>query len=325
MLISIVTAVWNRADTIGQALASVQSQTHREIEHIVQDGASTDGTLAAIAARPDPRIHLVSKTDTGLYDALNRGLARTTGEIVGLVHSDDYLAAPDILARVAEAFADPAVDAVYGDLDYIAADAPPSERPDKPTGPDTPHATSHGAPHIAPNGAPQPARILRRWRSGPFHPALLARGWMPPHPTLYLRRRVLEQHGPFDTSFRIAADYDAVLRYFSQPGFRARHLPHVFTKMRMGGASNASLRHILLKSREDYRALRKNRIGGPAGAFTALAAKNLGKLGQFTRGGTQAHPAAPGHSRPRSAPPPLLHLGSNTSASPSDTLRKDPA
>lgn len=317
MLISIVTAVWNRAGTVGQALASVGSQTHAEIEHIVQDGGSTDGTLAAIAARADPRIRLVSERDTGLYDALNRGLARTTGEVIGLVHSDDYLAAPDILAQVARAFADPAVDAVYGDLDYIASPTPAQEAPGSP-------------------------RILRRWRSGPFHPALLARGWMPPHPTLYLRRRVLERHGAFDTSFRIAADYDAVLRYFSQPGFTAIHLPLVVTKMRIGGVSNASLRHVLLKSREDYRALRQNHIGGPAGALATLAGKNLGKLGQFTRRDAATGPAA--HTGPRPAPTPRppaspapgrgplptgghprLHLGPNTSAPPSDTLRKDPA
>jgi len=245
MLISVVTAVWNRADTVGGAVASVQGQTYREVEHVVQDGGSTDGTVAAVERAADGRTRLVSEPDGGIYDAINRGIGRASGEVIGLMHSDDLFAAPDILERVAAAFEDPAVDAVYGDLDYVAAA-------------DT-------------------ARVIRRWRSRAFTPALLARGWMPPHPTLYLRRRVFEAHGLYDTTYRIAADYDAVLRYFSHPGFRAAYIPRVFVKMRMGGASNASLGRIVLKSREDLRALRRSGIGGAG----TLARKNFGKLHQF--------------------------------------------
>jgi len=244
VLISIVTAVWNRAATVGEALASVGGQTYRPLEHVVQDGGSTDGTLEIVGAGGD-HVRLVSEPDRGLYDAINRGIARARGEVIGLVHSDDTLAAPDILERVAEAFADPRVDAVYGDLDYVSAT--------------------------------DPTRVIRRWRSEPFRPELLARGWMPAHPTLFLRRRVFERHGLYDTSYRIAADYDGVLRYFSQPGFRAVHIPQVFVKMRTGGASNATLRHILHKSREDYRALKQNRIGGAG----TLARKNFSKIRQF--------------------------------------------
>ncbi|MEM9249546.1 MAG: glycosyltransferase family 2 protein [Pseudomonadota bacterium] len=254
MLVSIVTAVWNRAATIGQSMASVRAQSYPQIEHILQDGGSTDGTLEVIAAQSDTRTELASAPDSGLYDALNKGIARATGDVIGLVHSDDYLAAPDVLARVARVFEDPQVDAVYGDLDYIT---------------------------------PQGDRLVRSWRSGPFERSSLWRGWMPPHPTLYLRRRVLAAHGTFDTSFRISADYDAVLRYFSQPGFRAVHIPSVFVRMRVGGASNASLGRVLVKSREDYRALRKNRI---TPASLALAGKNLSKIGQFARFGAPVPP-----------------------------------
>ena len=245
MLISVVTAVWNRADTVGGAVASVQGQTHAEVEHVVQDGGSTDGTVAAVERAADHRTRLVSETDGGIYDAINRGIGRATGEVIGLMHSDDLFAAPDILERVAAAFADPQVDAVYGDLDYVAAA-------------DT-------------------ARVIRRWRSAPFTPALLARGWMPPHPTLYLRRRVFEAHGLYDTTYRIAADYDAVLRYFGQPGFRAHYIPEVLVKMRLGGESNRSFGRIARKSNEDYRAIRKNGVGG----LHTLAFKNLRKIGQF--------------------------------------------
>ena len=243
--ISIITAVWNRRSTIGDAMASLSRQTYRDYEHVVVDGGSTDGTLDVIAAVNDPRVRLASGPDAGIYDALNKGFDRARGDVIGLLHSDDLLAGPDVLSRVAEGFADPDVDAVYGDLDYVAKD--------------------------------DPSRTVRKWRSAPFRPAMLARGWMPPHPALFLRRRVIERHGGFDTSFRIAADFDLVLRTFGAPGFRAVHVPEVFVLMRLGGASNGSLGRIMRKSAEDYRALRKNGIGGGG----ALAWKNLSKLGQF--------------------------------------------
>jgi glycosyltransferase len=245
MMLSIVTAVLNRAGTVGDAVQSLRDQSHADYEHLVQDGGSTDGTLEAIRARADDRTRIVSERDAGLYDALNRGLARASGEVVGLLHSDDVYAGPDVLRGVAQSFADPRVDAVYGDLLYVS-------RAD-------------------------PSKVVRTWRSGPFRPDLLRRGWMPPHPTLFLRRRVLERWGAFDTSFRIAADYDAVLRYFGQPGFVAVHRPEVFVRMRLGGESNRSLERILRKSREDLRALQRNGVGG----WGALLRKNASKLGQF--------------------------------------------
>ena len=245
MLISVVTAVYNRAGTIAEAMASVQAQDYPHVEHVIQDGGSTDGTCAAIARVADSRTRVSSGADAGLYDAINRGLAVATGEVVGLVHSDDFFAAPDILSDVAAVFADATVDAVYGDLDYVSA---------------------------ADTG-----RTIRRWRSGPFGPDRLASGWMPPHPTLFLRRAVFERHGPYDTRYRISADYDAILRYFSEPGFRAVHIPKVFVKMRVGGESNGSVGRILRKSHEDYRALRANGVGG----LGTLARKNLAKIPQF--------------------------------------------
>lgn len=247
MLLSIVTAVRDRADTVAEAVGSLRGQSWTDYEHVVQDGDSTDGTLEILRRLDDGRMRLESGPDGGIYDALNRGLARTRGEVVGLLHSDDLFAAPDILSDVAGAFADPRVDAAYGDLLYVARD--------------------------------DPSRVIRTWRSRPFDPSLLGQGWMPPHPTLFLRRRVIERHGLFDTSYRIAADYDAVLRYFRQPGFTAVHLPRVLVRMRMGGESNRSLERILRKSREDHRALRANGVGGLA----ALLRKNTSKIGQFLR------------------------------------------
>mmetsp|Transcript_5433 Transcript_5433/g.8617 ORF Transcript_5433/g.8617 Transcript_5433/m.8617 type:complete len:170 (-) Transcript_5433:11-520(-) len=168
MKISIVTAVYNRRSTIGHALDSVASQSHKDIEYVVQDGGSTDGTCDVITAKNDPRIAFVSTVDEGLYDAINRGIRRTNGDVVGLMHSDDFFATSEILSHVAKAMEDPGIDGVYGDLDYVAAD-------------DT-------------------ARIIRRWRAGLYQPQILSKGWMPPHPTLYLRREVFEKHGLYDTS-----------------------------------------------------------------------------------------------------------------------------
>lgn len=243
--ISVVTAVYNRADTIGQALDVVQAQTWPHIEYVVIDGGSTDGTLQILNGRREMISLLISEPDDGIYDALNKGISRSTGDIIGLLHSDDFYADERVLERVAEAFTDPVVDAVYGDLDYVAKD--------------------------------NSSRIIRRWRSGAYSRNRLAWGWMPPHPTLYIRRRVIDEWGVFDSRFRIAADYDAMLRYLAQGKIRLAYIPEVLVKMRVGGESNRSLSHILLKSREDYAALRHNGVGG----IGALIWKNLSKLPQF--------------------------------------------
>lgn len=245
MKISIITAVYNRASTIREAVESVEQQTHDDLEHIVIDGASTDGTLQELAASQHPRMVLFSERDSGIYDALNRGISRCSGDVIGLLHSDDVFASADVLRSVATCFEKSGADAVYGDLDYVSAE--------------------------------DPTRVIRHWVSGEFVRSQLGWGWMPPHPALFLRRAVYQSGGLYDTSFRIASDYDAILRYFSKPNFHAAYLPEVLVKMRMGGASNGTIARILIKSREDYRAIRKNRIGG---AWT-LAMKNLRKLHQF--------------------------------------------
>lgn len=245
MKISVVTAVFNRVATIGDAMASVQAQSYGTIEHIIQDGGSTDGTLDVVRRAATRNTHIVSGHDGGIYDAINRGIARATGDVIGLMHSDDVFADDHVLEKVARTFATQDVDGVYGDLQYVAAS--------------------------------DPTRVVRHWRSGAYRPALLKRGWMPPHPTLYLRREVFDRHGLYDTSLRIAADYDAMLRYLRRGQIRLGYIPEVLVKMRTGGESNRSLGRIILKSREDLRALRNNGVGGIA----TLAAKNLSKLGQF--------------------------------------------
>lgn len=245
MKISIITAVFNRAITILDTIDSIQAQTWADAELVIQDGGSTDGTLEIIQQRAQPNTSLVSEPDHGIYDAINRGIRRSTGDIIGLMHSDDVFAHSGVLKRVAVALEAEDVDGVYGDLQYVAAD--------------------------------DPTRVIRHWRSGEYQPTLLRRGWMPPHPTLYLRREVFERFGLYDTSFQIAADYDAMLRYLVKGQIRLAYIPEVLVKMRLGGESNRSLGRILQKSREDLRALRNNGVGG----IGTLAAKNLNKLGQF--------------------------------------------
>jgi glycosyltransferase involved in cell wall biosynthesis len=243
--ISVVTATWNCGETIADCLASMAAQTHAQREHLVIDGASTDGTLGILEAQRHQLAVLLSEPDEGIYDALNKGIARATGDVIGFLHADDIYGDADVLASVAGIFSDPGVSAVYGDLQYVRKE-------------DT-------------------TRVVRHWRAGPYSARKLAWGWMPPHPTLYVRREWYEKAGAFDTNYRIAADYLSVLTLFAQPGFRAAYLPRVMVKMRLGGASNRSLGNIVRKSREDYRALRSTGVGG----FGALAWKNLSKLAQF--------------------------------------------
>lgn len=230
---------------MAEAISSVMSQDYGNVEHVIQDGGSRDGTLAVISETAGLNASLESAPDNGLYDGINKGIARATGDIIGLMHSDDIFAHQSVLSQVAEAMSDPKVDGVYGDLDYVAEN-------------DT-------------------GRIIRKWRSGLYSAEKLRRGWMPPHPTLYLRREVFDRWGVYDTSFSIAADYDAMLRYLVKGKVQLAYVPEVFVKMRVGGESNRSLSRILKKSGEDYRALRQNGVGGVA----SLACKNFSKIQQF--------------------------------------------
>lgn len=254
MKISVITACYNSEATIRDAIESVLSQTWNDIEYIVVDGASTDGTMGIVREYGDRISQVVSEPDKGIYDALNKGVQTATGDLVGFLHSDDLFASASVLSRIASDAGDGdgrgelVCDAVYGDLNYVSAS-------------DT-------------------SKVVRRWTSRPFSTELLSRGWMPPHPTLYLKREIYRELGGFDLSYRIAADYESILRYFSQPALKPLYIPETLVTMRLGGVSNGSFSGILRKSREDLRALRKNSISHP---LKALAWKNLSKLPQFFR------------------------------------------
>lgn len=244
--ITVITVAYNSAATIGETMDSVARQTYKNVEHLVIDGASKDRTLEVVNARATSYTCIVSEPDKGIYYAMNKGLRLASGDLVGFLNADDVFSLPDTLAMIAAAAqAAPQADAVYGDLKYVEKD--------------------------------RPAQVFRYWRSQEFKPSRLRFGWMPPHPTLYVRRSVMEALGGFDTAYRISADYDFVLRLFSQPGRSFVYLSQVLVLMRTGGASNRSLRALLRKSGEDYRAMQRNQIGG----LLTLLCKNFRKVGQL--------------------------------------------
>jgi glycosyltransferase len=243
--ISIITVAYNSARTIGDTLESLGAQSHSDIEHIVVDGGSTDGTREIVAARGSAVSRFVSERDEGIYDAMNKGLSMATGDWVGFLNADDTFADSQSVERIAYA-AMTGTDVIYGDLLYV------DEAMD---------------------------RTIRYWQAGEFRPERLRLGWMPPHPTLYVRRSITQSLGGFDISLRIAADYEYMLRLLTAPNVRVSYLPRVLVRMRTGGASNRSLGALMLKSREDLKALRRHHVGG----WLTLFCKNLRKVPQFIR------------------------------------------
>lgn len=286
MQFSIITVARNAEVTVAKTLQSVAAQSEVTVEHILVDGASTDGTLpilktyrAGMEDRPDRRIRLISEPDRGIYDALNKGIRQTTGDVVGLLHADDFLAHEHVLANVAKRFKETDAVAAYGDLHYVREKMPAASRGREIR--DPAYRLEPGA-SVSGDFGSSTFSVVRHWRSGPYDHRKLKWGWMPPHPTLFLKRTLYDQvtlpnGGFFDTGLSIAADYDFVLRMLADHQVQPVYLPEVLVKMRLGGKSNRSLRNMLRKSREDLQAMRRHRVGG---IFT-LAAKNFRKIPQF--------------------------------------------
>ena len=244
MRVSVITACRNRVATIAEAIESVARQTHRDIEHIVVDGASDDGTLQVIERHRSSLARVIHEPDKGVYDALNKGIAAATGEVIGFLHSDDVYAADDVIERVAGRMA--ALDALYGDVAFVRAD-------------DT-------------------SRVVRVYSSRRFRPDRIGWGWMPAHPALFVRRSVYQEAGPFKTDYRIAGDFESVARIFSRPGLRHAYLPAVLVKMRLGGISTRGLASTLTLNREVLRACREN---GIATNYFKILSKYPAKLLEF--------------------------------------------
>ena len=206
--ISIITVTYNASEHLWGCLNSVRKQGV-DVEHILIDGASTDGTLNILKACEGQLAHVISEKDGGMYDAINKGIGLATGDVIGILNADDFYLSKDVLSKVVDAFSCEDVDAVYGDLVYV-------DRQDT-------------------------EKVVRAWQSGEYKQRKFYHGWMPPHPTFFVRRKMYKDHGLFNTELGSAADYELMLRMLLKHGIRAKYIPEVLVKMRSGGMSNQSL------------------------------------------------------------------------------------
>lgn len=246
MTITIITATYNSASNIRTCLDSLVNQDYNNIEHLIIDGKSNDDTLNIVKSyQKNSLIKIFSESDKGIYDALNKGIKLAAGEIIGFVHSDDFLASPEIISEIVNEIRDKNLDGVYGDLHYV----------DK----------------------TNVNKIIRKWKSFKFDYYNLKKGWMPPHPTFFIKKSVYKKHGLFNLNYSISADYDFMLRVLSDKSLKFGYLPKVITKMRLGGESNGKIKNVVLKIKEDYIIIKKNNVGD----FLTLIRKNTSKIKQF--------------------------------------------
>jgi len=236
--VTVITVSFNSRATISETIESVQAQDLHDVEHIVIDGGSTDGTQDVVA-RMAPHARLLSESDRGIYDAMNKGLRIARAPIVGFLNSDDMFAHHGVLSRIVSAI-EGGADACYGDLIYVKRDCPS-------------HAT-------------------RYWQSGVFDARRMRLGWIPPHPTFYARRATLLKGGGFDESFGLASDFEFMARLLLTEKIRVQYLPEVLVRMRLGGQTNLSLRNIIGQNLQIRRALQRHCPG------TFLPAWAVGKL-----------------------------------------------
>lgn len=228
MKISVITVCFNSEANIQKAIDSVAGQTWPSIEHIVIDGASRDGTVAIIQRNLHRIAHFVSEPDTGVYQAMNKGLKLATGDVIAFLNSDDVYHDAQVLETVARIMQDQGLDALYGDVEFFNAAAP--------------------------------EKTVRTYDSGRFSPSRIAWGWMPAHPALFVRRSIYEQFGYFQEDYRIAGDYEFVARIFKNEQLKSSHLSSVLVRMQTGGLSTAGLRATFLLNKEILRACRQNGI-----------------------------------------------------------------
>jgi glycosyltransferase involved in cell wall biosynthesis len=247
MKFSIITVLFNAENTIRQTLESILVQKNVNLELIIIDGNSSDNSRQIIGEFSSHISHFVSEPDQGIYDAMNKGLSLATGDIIGILNADDFYCRPDVLERVQQIFiSKPGIDGVYSDLVYVEQY--------------------------------KPTIFIRHWKAGPFNPKNFYWGWMPPHPTVFLKREVYQSVGNFSLQFRSAADYEFLLRACLKFGKKLHYLPGVVVHMRAGGLSNASLKNRLKANAEDRLAWK---INGLNGGFLASILKPIRKIIQF--------------------------------------------
>ncbi|HXP48942.1 MAG TPA: glycosyltransferase family 2 protein [Bacteroidia bacterium] len=244
--VTIITACLNNADTLESALQSVVEQDYKNIEYIVIDGASTDGTQALLEKYKSKINVLISEKDKGIYEALNKGLNKATGDIIGFLHADDFYSTSTIISKIAAAFEKENTDCIYGDLQYVDRE--------------------------------NSIRIVRNWKSEPYTEGLFLKGWMPPHPTFFLKKKWYDEYGNYNTSLSISADYELMLRMLHKHKLKAIYIPEVLVKMRTGGTSNRTLARRIKANMQDRQAWKINNL--KPGLLT-LIKKPLGKIGQY--------------------------------------------
>lgn len=244
--VSIITVTFNSAKFLEDCIHSVQGQHFKNIEHIIVDGNSTDGTVAIIKKHENGIARWVSEPDRGIYDAINKGMAMATGDVIGILNSDDVLDNNDVITSIVKTFVSTKTDVVYGDLEVVAQD-------------DT-------------------NKVLRIWKGQPFNRNRFRYGWMPAHPTFYVKRSLIEKYGGYETHYFTAADYEFMSRYLYKYKVSATYLPSLIVRMRTGGASNVNLKQRLRANRRDYLAMRRNKIPFP---LIASILKPLIKVHQF--------------------------------------------
>lgn len=230
-MISIITATYNSAETINDTIKSVLCQTNKDFEYIIVDGGSTDETIDIVKSYESEfsgRLKWVSEKDKGIYDAMNKGIKMASGDIIGILNSDDYYTSDDILQTIADAFKCQNVDAIYGDIHFIK------------------------------DGVPD--KCVRYYSSRLFSPFWLRFGFMPAHPSFYCKREVFDKSGLYRLDYKIGSDYEMMVRLFRKHKISSRYIPKDFVTMRTGGASNSNLQSRLTLIKEDVKACRDNGI-----------------------------------------------------------------
>ncbi len=246
MKVSIITITYNSELTLRDTIDSVVSQTYNNIEYIIIDGGSKDNTLNIVKSYEGKIAKVISEKDNGLYDALNKGIQLATGDVIGLIHSDDFYNDPNVIQHIVDTFQLTKAEAVYADLYYVDKD-------------DT-------------------TKIFRKWKSGYYKHGMFLNGWMPPHPTFFVKREVYQKHGGFNLQLKSAADYELMLRFIHKHQITLAYLPEFIIKMRVGGKSNVTLKNRIRANQEDRKAWVMN---GLKPRFYTLYAKPLRKIIQL--------------------------------------------
>jgi len=228
MKITLITVTYNSESTLAYSISSVNNQTYPNIEHIIIDGVSTDNTLEIAQSTPNRITKVISEPDQGIYDAMNKGIAIASGEIIGILNSDDFLASPNILQHIVQLFETTGCDAVYGNLDFV--------------------------------GSRNIDKVIRHWKSSPYINNSFQNGWHPPHPTFFVKKEIYIKYGLFDTSLEVSADFELMLRFIEKYKIKAYYLNETIVKMRYGGVSTTSLKGIIVGNRNVLKAFRKNGV-----------------------------------------------------------------